>query len=163
MQVGSLELFYSQAPDAMRSTCSALQLVATACGNYLAAALVGIVQSISNGSWIADNLNQAHIDYFFFLLAVLQVSALGPTSLGLRLGSAVSRATVGLGRRRIGCGEGVGRVCLCYCNTSCRCCQAELLPGTALIGSLPTLDGFVNCGIPGWGLGSKVLLPPSAS
>lgn len=30
--VGSLELFYSQAPDAMRSTCSALQLVATALG-----------------------------------------------------------------------------------------------------------------------------------
>jgi hypothetical protein len=30
--VGSLELFYSQAPDAMRSTCSALQLIATALG-----------------------------------------------------------------------------------------------------------------------------------
>ena len=42
--MGSLELFYSQAPDAMRSTCSALQLVATALGNYLAAALVAIVQ-----------------------------------------------------------------------------------------------------------------------
>jgi peptide/histidine transporter 3/4 len=93
VQVGSLELFYSQAPDAMRSTCSALQLVATACGNYLAAALVGIVQSISHGSWIADNLNQAHIDYFFILLAVLQVRA-GPSggfnwvewSVGLALG-----------------------------------------------------------------------------
>lgn len=30
--IGSLEMFYSQAPDAMRSTCAALQLVATALG-----------------------------------------------------------------------------------------------------------------------------------
>ncbi|GAB4822621.1 hypothetical protein N2152v2_009667 [Parachlorella kessleri] len=74
--VGSLELFYSQAPDAMRSTCSALQLVATAAGNYLAAALVANVQAISGGVWIADNLNDGHMDYFFWLLAVLQALAL---------------------------------------------------------------------------------------
>lgn len=59
--IGSLELFYSQAPDAMRSTCSALQLIATGFGSYLSAALVSIVQSIStkNGApgWVAANLN----------------------------------------------------------------------------------------------------------
>lgn len=33
-----------QAPDAMRSTCAALMLLASALGSYLAAALVSIVQ-----------------------------------------------------------------------------------------------------------------------
>lgn len=57
----------------MRSTCSALQLLPVALGCYLAAGLMGIVQGASGGTWIADNLNQAHMDYFFWLLAGLQV------------------------------------------------------------------------------------------
>ncbi|KAI3425784.1 hypothetical protein D9Q98_007759 [Chlorella vulgaris] len=71
--VGSLELFYSQAPDAMRSTCSALQLIATALGSYLASLLVIIVQDISNGSWVPDNVNDGHMDYFFIMMAVLML------------------------------------------------------------------------------------------
>ena len=31
------------------------------------------LQAISGGMWIADNLNDGHMDYFFWLLAVLQV------------------------------------------------------------------------------------------
>ena len=68
--VGSLELFYTKAPDAMRSTCAAVQLLATGIGSYLAAALVAIVQaaSTSGGSpgWLADNINQGHMDYYFW-------------------------------------------------------------------------------------------------
>ena len=68
--VGSMELFYTQAPDAMRSTCAAVQLLATIIGSYLAAALVAIVQaaSTSGGSpgWLADNINQGHVDYYFW-------------------------------------------------------------------------------------------------
>ncbi|KZV33562.1 hypothetical protein F511_37486 [Dorcoceras hygrometricum] len=79
--IGQLELFYEQAPDAMRSLCSALQLTTVALGNYLSTLLVTIVTKIStrNGKlgWIPDNLNYGHLHYFFWLLAGLSVLNLG--------------------------------------------------------------------------------------
>ncbi|KAL7264340.1 hypothetical protein ACSBR1_002315 [Camellia fascicularis] len=79
--IGQLEFFYEQAPDAMRSLCSALSLTTIALGSYLSSLLVTIVTSISsrNGNlgWIPDNLNRGHLDYFFWLLAVLSVLNLG--------------------------------------------------------------------------------------
>ncbi|THG22612.1 protein NRT1/ PTR FAMILY 8.2-like [Camellia sinensis] len=79
--IGQLEFFYEQAPDAMRSLCSALSLTTVALGNYLSSLLVTIVTSIStrNGNlgWIPDNLNRGHLDYFFWLLTVLSVLNLG--------------------------------------------------------------------------------------
>ncbi|XP_066308452.1 protein NRT1/ PTR FAMILY 8.1-like [Miscanthus floridulus] len=75
--VGQLEFFYDQAPDAMRSMCSALSLTTVALGNYLSTVLVTIVTHITtrNGNigWIPDNLNRGHLDYFFWLLAVLSL------------------------------------------------------------------------------------------
>ncbi|VFR03360.1 unnamed protein product [Cuscuta campestris] len=79
--IGQLEFFYDQAPDSMRSLCSALSLTTTAIGNYLSALLVSIVTDIStrNGKpgWLADNLNYGHLDYFFWLLAALSAINLG--------------------------------------------------------------------------------------
>ncbi|XP_073015032.1 protein NRT1/ PTR FAMILY 8.1-like [Primulina eburnea] len=75
--IGQLEFFYEQAPDAMRSLCSALQLTTVALGNYLSTLLVTIVTKIStrNGKlgWIPDNLNYGHLHYFFWLLAGLSM------------------------------------------------------------------------------------------
>uniref|UniRef100_A0A2P2KW61 Protein NRT1/ PTR FAMILY 8.1-like n=1 Tax=Rhizophora mucronata TaxID=61149 RepID=A0A2P2KW61_RHIMU len=75
--IGQLEFFYQQAPDAMRSMCSALSLTTVALGNYLSSLLVTIVTSITarhgKPGWIPDNLNYGHIDYFFWLLAALSV------------------------------------------------------------------------------------------
>ncbi|WOL02010.1 protein NRT1/ PTR FAMILY 8.1 [Canna indica] len=79
--VGQLEFFYDQAPDAMRSMCSALSLTTTALGNYLSTLLVVIVTAITtkNGKlgWIPDDLNRGHLDYFFWLLAILSVLNFG--------------------------------------------------------------------------------------
>jgi peptide/histidine transporter 3/4 len=79
--IGQMEFFYEQAPDAMRSMSSALSLTTVALGNYLSSLLVTIVTSIStkNGKlgWIPDNLNYGHLDYFFWLLAILSVLNLG--------------------------------------------------------------------------------------
>lgn len=79
--IGQLEFFYEQAPDAMRSLGSALSLTTVALGNYLSSLLVTIVTDIStkNGKlgWIPDNLNYGHIDYFYWLLAILSVLNLG--------------------------------------------------------------------------------------
>ncbi|XWS43815.1 hypothetical protein CRYUN_Cryun16bG0136700 [Craigia yunnanensis] len=75
--VGQLEFFYEQAPDAMRSLCSALSLTTVALGNYLSTFLVNIVTDFStrhgNPGWIPDYLNYDHLHYFFWLLAVLSV------------------------------------------------------------------------------------------
>ncbi|KAK6943535.1 Proton-dependent oligopeptide transporter family, partial [Dillenia turbinata] len=79
--IGQLEFFYEQAPDAMRSLCSALSLTTVALGNYLSTLLVNIVTDLStrhgNAGWIPDNLNYGHLHYFFWLLAGLSVMNLG--------------------------------------------------------------------------------------
>jgi len=73
--IGALEFFYDQSPDAMRSLCSALQLLTTALGNYLSAFILTMVAYFTtrggNPGWIPDNLNGGHLDYFFWLLAGL--------------------------------------------------------------------------------------------
>ncbi|TKY56441.1 NRT1/ PTR FAMILY 8.1 [Spatholobus suberectus] len=75
--IGQLEFFYEQAPDAMRSTCSALSLLTVAFGQYLSSLLITIVTKVTtrNGSpgWLPDNLNYGHLDYFFLLLTGLSV------------------------------------------------------------------------------------------
>ncbi|GAU13785.1 hypothetical protein TSUD_82940 [Trifolium subterraneum] len=73
--VGQHEFFYEQAPDTMRSFCSALALLTNSLGNYLSSLIVTIVDYITtkdgNPGWIRDNLNEGHLDYFFWLLAGL--------------------------------------------------------------------------------------------
>ena len=79
--IGQLEFFYDQAPDSMRSLCSARSLGTYALGNYFNSILVTIVtkRTTKNGNpgWIPNNLNYGHLDYFFWLLAVLSVLNLG--------------------------------------------------------------------------------------
>ncbi|RWW68719.1 hypothetical protein BHE74_00023747 [Ensete ventricosum] len=79
--VGQLEFFYDQAPDAMRSMCSALSLTTAALGNYLSSLLVTVVARVTtkNGKpgWIPDDLDRGHLDYFFGLLAVLSLVNFG--------------------------------------------------------------------------------------
>lgn len=73
--IGQLEFFYDQSPDAMRSLCSALSLLTTSLGNYLSSFILTVVTSITTQGghvgWIPDNLNEGHLDYFFWLLAGL--------------------------------------------------------------------------------------------
>ena len=79
--IGQLEFYYDQVPDAMRSMCSALSLTTNALGNYLSTLLVTVVTGITtkNGNlgWIPDNLNRGHLDYFFWLLAILSLLNFG--------------------------------------------------------------------------------------
>lgn len=79
--IGQMEFFYEQAPDAMRSLCSALSLTTAALGNYLSTLLVNVVMEFSTRhgrpGWIPDNLNYGNLHYFFWLLALLSVMNLG--------------------------------------------------------------------------------------
>ncbi|KAM6546688.1 hypothetical protein CsatB_027424 [Cannabis sativa] len=73
--IGQLEFFYDQSPDAMRSLCSALALLTTSLGNYLSAFILTVVTYFTTKGgktgWIPDNLNEGHLDYYFWLLAGL--------------------------------------------------------------------------------------------
>ncbi|KAK9277275.1 hypothetical protein L1049_006815 [Liquidambar formosana] len=73
--IGQLEFFYDQSPDAMRSLCSALSLLTNSLGNYLSSLILTVVTYITtmggSDGWIPDNLNEGHLDYFFWLLAGL--------------------------------------------------------------------------------------------
>ena len=75
--IGQMEFFYGQAPDAMRSLCAALSLTTNALGNYVSTLLVTIVTKVTtrNGSlgWIPDNMNRGHLDYFYWLLTILSM------------------------------------------------------------------------------------------
>ncbi|XP_010919866.1 protein NRT1/ PTR FAMILY 7.3 isoform X2 [Elaeis guineensis] len=75
MYVGQLEFFNGQAPDGLKSFGSALCMTSMSLGNYVSDVLVTIVMEITakggRPGWIPGNLNNGHMDRFYFLLAVL--------------------------------------------------------------------------------------------
>ena len=69
--ITSLEFFYSQAPDSVRSVSQACNLFTTALGNWLSIPLVLIINSNPRNMWLTSNLDEGHLSYYFFLLASL--------------------------------------------------------------------------------------------
>ncbi|KAI3920766.1 hypothetical protein MKW98_005592 [Papaver atlanticum] len=85
--VGLQEFFYDQMPDDMKSIGAAVYLSIMGVGSFLSSLLISIVQfaSIENGDeWLGNNLNRAHLYYYYWLLA-------GLCTLGLGVHIAVSR------------------------------------------------------------------------
>lgn len=73
--IGQLEFFYDQSPDAMRSLCTALALLTISAGNYLNTFILTLVSYFTTlggkRGWIPNNLNEGHLDYFFWMLGGL--------------------------------------------------------------------------------------------
>uniref|UniRef100_K3XT79 Major facilitator superfamily (MFS) profile domain-containing protein n=1 Tax=Setaria italica TaxID=4555 RepID=K3XT79_SETIT len=74
-EIGLEEFFYDQVPDAIRSVGLALSLSAMGAGSYASSMLVSSIDWATRNwgaqSWFSDNLNRAHLDYFYWLLAGL--------------------------------------------------------------------------------------------
>ncbi|RAL38729.1 hypothetical protein DM860_002707 [Cuscuta australis] len=73
--VGLQEFFYDQVPQELKSIGLSLYLSIFGIGSFLSSFLISIVEQASREdgeiSWFSDNLNKAHLDYFYWLLAGL--------------------------------------------------------------------------------------------
>ncbi|GAA0166937.1 transporter [Lithospermum erythrorhizon] len=73
--IGLLEFFYDQSPEDMQSLGTTFFTSGIGVGNFLNSFLVTVVDQITgrNGgkSWIGNNLNDSHLDYYYGFLMVL--------------------------------------------------------------------------------------------
>ncbi|KAG8391422.1 hypothetical protein BUALT_Bualt01G0186200 [Buddleja alternifolia] len=80
MYVAQLEFFNEQAPDGLKSFGSALSMTSISLGNYVSSLIVTIVMKVSTSDdmpgWIPRNLNNGHLDRFYYLLAALTAADL---------------------------------------------------------------------------------------
>uniref|UniRef100_M4D3F0 Uncharacterized protein n=1 Tax=Brassica campestris TaxID=3711 RepID=M4D3F0_BRACM len=71
--VGAQEFFYDQVPTELRSIGLAFSLSALGLSNFLSGLLIIVIdwatERDGGHSWFNNNLNRAHIDYFYWLLA----------------------------------------------------------------------------------------------
>ncbi|EEE55745.1 hypothetical protein OsJ_04246 [Oryza sativa Japonica Group] len=70
--IGLDEFFYDQAPDGLRSVGLAMSLSVLGVGNYVSGVLVSVIDTATRSggeSWFSDDLNRAHLDYFYWILA----------------------------------------------------------------------------------------------
>lgn len=72
--VGLQELFYDQMPEEMRSVGAGLFISVVGIGSFVSSAIISVVQATSlraGDEWLGDNLNTAHLDYYYWVLAGL--------------------------------------------------------------------------------------------
>ena len=71
-----MEFAYSQSPKVLQGLTMGVFLATQSIGNFVASALVNIVESASEkyssyGNWYADDINKGRLDFFFYVLAGL--------------------------------------------------------------------------------------------
>ncbi|XP_015946624.1 protein NRT1/ PTR FAMILY 5.4-like [Arachis duranensis] len=74
--IGLQELFYDQMPEGLRSLGAAAFVTLYGVGSFFSNAIIVIMVAITSRigeKWFGNNLNKAHLDYFYWLLAGLSV------------------------------------------------------------------------------------------
>ncbi|XP_043703588.1 protein NRT1/ PTR FAMILY 5.1 [Telopea speciosissima] len=79
--IGLLEFFYDQSPQDMQSLGTTFFTSGIGVGNFLNSFLVTMVDKITGRgekkSWIGNNLNDSHLDYYYSFLFVISILNLG--------------------------------------------------------------------------------------
>nr|GMC75862.1 protein NRT1/ PTR FAMILY 2.11-like [Ipomoea batatas] len=79
--IGQVEFFYKQFPENMRSFAGSCLFCGFAIASYLSSFLISIVDSATRKpdreSWLAEDLNKGRLDYFYYMVAALEVINLG--------------------------------------------------------------------------------------
>jgi len=73
--VASLEFAYSQSPKSMQGIIMGLHCFCTGVGSFMGTGLLEVVRPFWFASRDYGSLNQSHLDYYFFLLAAVQLLA----------------------------------------------------------------------------------------
>lgn len=75
--IGQIEFYYSQFPKSMTSIGMALFALGMGLGSLIGSLIIGIVNVVTQKggqvSWVTNNLNMGHYDYYYWLLTVLSV------------------------------------------------------------------------------------------
>nr|QWJ73382.1 glucosinolate transporter 1 [Isatis tinctoria] len=75
--IGQMEFYYKQFPENMRSFAGSIFYVGAGVSSYLASFLISIVHRSTahspSGNWLAEDLNEGKLDYFYFMLTGLLV------------------------------------------------------------------------------------------
>lgn len=73
--LGQIEFYYSEFPQSMSSIATSLFGLGTAVASLLASAVMTITHKLSSRggkeSWVSSNINKGHLDYYYWLLAIL--------------------------------------------------------------------------------------------
>ncbi|EFJ17595.1 hypothetical protein SELMODRAFT_114255, partial [Selaginella moellendorffii] len=73
--VGLIEFLYDQAPENLRTVAAAMAFFSSSVGSFLSGFLVSITSGITGEQgWIPRDLNNGHLDYFFWLLVALGIA-----------------------------------------------------------------------------------------
>ncbi|KAK0597656.1 hypothetical protein LWI29_027291 [Acer saccharum] len=73
--IGQTEFYYSEFPKSMSSIASSLFGLAMALASLLATVIISTIDNATSKggkeSWVSSNINKAHYDYYYWLLAIL--------------------------------------------------------------------------------------------
>ncbi|KAL4190486.1 hypothetical protein AMTRI_Chr07g75880 [Amborella trichopoda] len=77
LEVAKIEFFYDQAPDSMKSLGASYYTSSLGLGNFLSTFILSTVSDFTGRhgrkSWILNNLNASHLDYYYAFFAVLNL------------------------------------------------------------------------------------------
>eukprot|EP00249_Psilotum_nudum_P023799 c28984_g1_i4 orf=563-2095(+) len=76
--VGELDFFYDQLPATMRSMAAAIYWLSSGIGHYMGTVILVAVHRMTGHhgheeDWLGNNLNTGHLDYFFYLLGMVEI------------------------------------------------------------------------------------------
>ncbi|CAA7052413.1 unnamed protein product [Microthlaspi erraticum] len=81
IMVGLQVFFYDQVPSELRTIGMALNLSIYGVGNFLSSFTISVIDRVTSQygqtSWFDNDLNKAHLDYFYWLLACLSTISFG--------------------------------------------------------------------------------------